>query len=124
MTETTNITVHVHNYPGAPEAVVIDDLTGLAEAIKNRVLVADPEPVPRIVPAFTNRMDNDDRRALFAAWADAFGRDTTSEDRHAFTRAALGLPRDANPSWSRAGNLTADQSYHLVRLLNAIAEIA
>jgi hypothetical protein len=48
----------------------------------------------------------DHRRALFAAYDDAF-RDTTSEGRYAFTRLVLGLDPEDRVSWSENKWLTA-----------------
>jgi hypothetical protein len=117
-----NITVNIFNYAD-PATVVIDDLSGIAQAIQDRALVTDPEPVPRIVPTFTGRMTDNDRRQLWAAWNNYFTSDTSDTERWQFTRTVLGLRMDEDTSWSRNGSLTSDQAYHLIRVLTLLAEI-
>lgn len=80
------------------------------------------DPIPRIVSAFPTRMDDEARRALWAAWHEAFDRDDRAA-RFEFTRKALGLTVEDNVSWSRDGSLTSDQAYHMVRLLKVISDI-
>lgn len=66
-------------------------------------------------------MTDTQRRTLFALWNEAFGRDCSQEDRHAFTSAVLG--KNVDPSWARDGDLTGEQALHLGRVLAAVASL-
>lgn len=63
-------------------------------------------------------MSDDQRRALFAEWNEAFGRDTTRADRHNFTRAVLG--EGFEPSWARDAGVSADQASQLIEVLRVV----
>jgi len=105
------ITINIHNADAEPSVHVEQHFDAPA-----------PAPIPRIMQVFPEPMDNDARSHLWAAWHDAFG-STSDEDRHEFTRTVLGLSRDDNPTWSRTGSLTCDQTYYLARVLRTIANI-
>jgi hypothetical protein len=83
----------------------------------------DAAPIPRIVSVYPTRMTDGDRGRLWAAWHNAFPAGTPDTERYEFTRTVLGLTYDDDTSWSRNGSLTSDQVYHLIRVLNLIAEI-
>lgn len=68
-----------------------------------------------------NPITSDQRRALFAAFSEAFGRDVERHDRHLFTTAVLG--HGVNPSWASpdaGGELTYNQAARLLTVLTVI----
>lgn len=68
-------------------------------------------------------LTDDQRRAMFAAYSEVFGRTTKSDQRKAFTRLALGLASDDDVSWSRhsPGSLTVAEASRVLAVLDTLS---
>lgn len=104
---------------------VYDYASTMDEPARTRIMDTVAEIWPTIEIDPNGPLTDDQRKALFAGFRDAFGYDADAEDRYLFTRKVLGKPGGHDVSWAadKPGTITYAEASRLLDVLDAVKEL-